>query len=95
MKPFSMNYAHNPGPRGSPKLWRAAFHERMGLDAARATLRDDSPHSILGVSPSATWSEIKRAYHALARIHHPDIGGDPAAFRRMQAAFEVLEARSR
>ena len=31
-----------------------------------------------------------QAYRLLAKRHHPDKGGDPAAFARLQAAFEVL-----
>lgn len=31
-----------------------------------------------------------QAYRALAKRHHPDKGGDPAVFARVQAAFEVL-----
>lgn len=89
-KPF-MNYKTHTGPRGSTAQWQSAFHARMGIDAARAHLKDESPHSILGVALDATWDAIKRAYRALARQHHPDLGGDPAQFRRVQAAFEILE----
>lgn len=31
-----------------------------------------------------------QAYRLLAKRHHPDKGGDPAAFAPLQAAFEVL-----
>lgn len=31
-----------------------------------------------------------QAYRALAKQHHPDKGGDPAAFAALQTAFEVL-----
>ncbi len=33
---------------------------------------------------------LLQAYRLLAKQHHPDKGGDPAAFARLQAAFEVL-----
>lgn len=31
----------------------------------------------------------RSAYRQAARIHHPDKGGDPAAFARVQQAFQV------
>jgi hypothetical protein len=92
-KPFRMNYATNPGPRGNPHTWRNSFHACLGLDAARAAVGNDSPEGILGVPPSSAWNVIRSAYRALAKLHHPDLGGDPNLFRRIQAAYEVLEAR--
>lgn len=35
---------------------------------------------------------VKRAYRRLARRHHPDVGGDPATFRRLRLALECLLA---
>ena len=40
----------------------------------------------LGASPRA----IKRAYWRLAKAHHPDLGGDPEAFHRLEAAYRLL-----
>lgn len=51
-------------------------------------------YAILGVSPQATDDEIKRAYRALARQHHPDANpGDPGAearFKEITVAYEAL-----
>ena len=47
-------------------------------------------YEILEVSPSATLAEIKRSYHRLARLHHPD---SCLAEVRHQAGEEIRRRR--
>ena len=57
---------------------------------------DPDPYRTLGVARGASREEIRRAYRALAKIHHPDAAG-PAALPRflaIQAAYEQLILRS-
>lgn len=49
-----------------------------------------TPYEVLGVARNATLDEIKSAYRALARIHHPDKGGDRDKFAKIFAAYESL-----
>ena len=44
----------------------------------------------LGVIARASDVEIRRAYRNLVTKTHPDRGGDPVAFKRVQQAYEVL-----
>jgi molecular chaperone DnaJ len=45
---------------------------------------------LLGLQDPVEHSEIVSAYRRLARQHHPDLGGDPEAFRSLTVARELL-----
>jgi hypothetical protein len=47
----------------------------------------DDPYAVLGVDRSASAEEVHQAWVAMARRHHPDRGGDPAAMRRVNEAW--------
>lgn len=50
-------------------------------------------YKILGVKPSATASEIKRAYRKKAKLLHPDVNNSPdtqSAFQDLIKAYEIL-----
>lgn len=47
-------------------------------------------YAVLGVAPVADRAEIKAAYRALVKRHHPDAGGDDERILALNAAWEVL-----
>jgi len=47
-------------------------------------------YEVLGVTKSATQEEIKKAFRNLAKIHHPDKGGDENIFKEISEAYEIL-----
>ena len=46
---------------------------------------------ILGLTPDASFSEVRRAYRDTLRERHPDKGGSPEAFYELQDAKDRLE----
>jgi len=59
----------------------------------RAIASGEDLYALLEVPPEATDDDIRHAYRALARRHHPDANPDDArgdGFRRIVAAYEIL-----
>lgn len=57
-----------------------------------------NPYELLGVSKNATETEIKKAYHKLARTLHPDVNPDKQAaekFKAISAAYELLSDKEK
>ena len=50
----------------------------------------DSPFAVLGVTPDASETELRRAYRRRLREAHPDTGGSPAEFHAVQRAWELV-----
>ena len=50
-----------------------------------------NPFDVVGVASGASLEEIKAAFRSRALTLHPDKGGDPEKFRRLQEAYEILK----
>lgn len=48
-------------------------------------------YRLLGVSSSASWEEVEKAYRSKAKIHHPDRGGDADTMRALNEAYTQLK----
>jgi len=51
------------------------------------------PHEVLKLGKTATLKEITFAYMALAKVHHPDYGGDPEDFRLVNQAYRAMKKK--
>lgn len=54
-----------------------------------------TPYEVLGVSPEASWAELRVAYRRRARQTHPDLGGSAEKFRAVQDAWERVGSADR
>lgn len=48
------------------------------------------PYEILGVPKFSDEDVVKKAYKKLAMKHHPDKGGDPEQFKKIQTAYDKI-----
>jgi len=48
------------------------------------------PYSDLGVQKGCSDEDVKKSYRKLVMKHHPDKGGDPEQFKKIQGAYEIL-----
>ena len=49
------------------------------------------PYELLGLERDADNQAIRNAYRKAAKSAHPDSGGDPEQFARLQVAYELLK----
>lgn len=65
--------------------------ERFDDEPSQTTGDLDMCYRMLGISPSAQWEEIERAYRKKAKLHHPDVGGDGDTMRALNEAYSRIK----
>jgi|688.fasta_scaffold02732_11 hypothetical protein len=63
---------------------------QIDASAAASTEQPSDPYAVLHLLPTAPPAIIKAAWRELAKILHPDHGGDSEAFMRAKTAYETL-----
>jgi len=66
------------------------FSVRNIFLVAKLHLSKHDALKILGVEPGAKKREVRAAYLAKVNLTHPDKGGDPEKFKKVQAAYDLL-----
>ena len=59
-------------------------------DDTSSTGAGPEPFAVLFVREDAPAEVVTAAYRALAKMHHPDAGGDAAKFRAVRTAYDAI-----
>ena len=70
--------------------WSAVAYFAFKASTTENTHVEYNPFTILGIDPSSTTKEIKKAYKKLSLVHHPDKGGDEQMFVQINKAYQAL-----
>jgi hypothetical protein len=92
---FSANVEGDPGPWTKYRKpdWKSAYDDDAPPRGPRAVPSEAEAYATLYLLPSAPAPLIKAAYRELAKLNHPDHGGDTATMQKVNNAFEVLKGR--
>jgi DnaJ-domain-containing protein 1 len=76
--------------RGLDRWGVSDFINRVFTGFVAIPERIETPwHEVLNVFPGASEKEIRDAYWNLAKLHHPDNGGDREVFERINQAYKT------
>ena len=55
-----------------------------------SVIKRSPSHELLMLEPPTTIAELRKAYHKMSLIHHPDKGGTSTKFIQIRNAYELL-----
>lgn len=69
------------------------LRQLLGASSLNTTAVIEDPYAVLHLRPTAPPAIIKAVWRELAKLLHPDHGGDPEQFRRAKEAYDSLTKR--
>ena len=55
-----------------------------------SVIKRSPSHELLMLEPPCSPTDLRKAYHKMSLIHHPDKGGDAHKFIQIRNAYELL-----
>lgn len=96
-----VDVVRDPGLVGSPvDAWVSRWEDWQQLDGFGDRLGRvekivrSSPYSVLHLLPSAPIEVVEAAYKALAKLHHPDVGGEVETMQSINSAYREIRSQS-
>lgn len=78
------------GAKPDPDAPKQSDDEVRRISASKILDAVGRPYSVLGLQPGASSAAVRRAYHILALLHHPDKGGEDTVFTAVGVAYKAL-----
>lgn len=66
---------------------------RTGAKLGVEKVETSDPYRVMHLLPSAPPAIVDSVFKALAKIHHPDKGGDPEEMKKVNEAYERIKSR--
>ena len=93
-------FNHRSGKFDTPEhsAFRAAWEEAQAgsrqdeASTGHKTAAPESPYQTLGLTPAATFAEVRAAYKQLLKQHHPDNFQDPKQVEVATARVQAINA---
>ncbi len=73
------------------RAYHSHSHSQQRTNATPPARDYELCYKMLGISPSASWDDVERAYRKKAKLHHPDHGGDEDTMRALNDAYAQLK----
>ncbi|OIS99152.1 PREDICTED: chaperone protein dnaJ 11, chloroplastic [Nicotiana attenuata] len=77
---------------GRKNTQKASTYAAVSTEARRRRRPAESFYEVLRVKQNASTTEVKAAYRSLAKVYHPDAGGQPEEFFDGRNFIEIHDA---
>lgn len=66
----------------------------LAINKSRTAIKNEyNPFAVMHLLPTAPSAIVDAVYKALAKIHHPDVGGDEETFKSIVEAYDRIKHR--